>query len=449
MTLRATLTPFDFHILNLTKSNSIPSKTQKLENNKPIIHNRSFLLFISSAVNRKTMKFLFTALSVLAMMASTASAESTLEEKWEIGEVPEFVYDSLDISLTFDITDFIIPGQAQYSLYTAGCKEEGTLLGANDGLVDNGLDDTGNTVRNDESVTPISLSQSATVKVSVDPTTIVNSDLYTEDDTVGAVTAQIQFCIRFGLFTDGGNTEVEVNFLETVVTLDVDLSDGFQIASIAVAPKDKLVRTAAQAYQVEGYICTEEEILGDLSTVRNQGAQIRVCVRPDEDARADGIYMRAIDSFTWTHDSPAPISQVAIENRLEASNTLTSLYCTPGELVCHFVSILFASFYATPGAVSGNGIASMQFGGDNTYIDMADNEYQKDKTTNQKLTSFTKRRNLRNLQEGEDAATSEFDLSFEVDQGDLTFSDSTSDASSPVGTLAMSMIAAAGVLVML
>jgi hypothetical protein len=32
------------------------------------------------------------------------------------------------------------------------------------------------------------------------------------------------------------------------------------------------------------------------------------------------------------------------------------------------VSILFASFYATPGAVIGNGIASMQCGGDDTYI---------------------------------------------------------------------------------
>jgi hypothetical protein len=385
-------------------------------------------------------------LSALAF-APLISAESTLEEKWEIGEVPTFAYTSLDFSFTFAITDFIIPGQAQYKLYTAGCKEGGTALGTGDGLVDDALVDTTNTVRNDESVTPISLSKSATVEVSVDPTTIVNSDLYTEDNDVGAVTAQIQFCIRFGLFTDGGNTEVEVNFLETVVTLDVDLSDGFQIASVAVAPKDKLVRTAAQAYQVEGYICTEEEILGDLDAVRNQGAQIRVCVRPDEDARADGLYMRAIDSFTWSRATPL-ITQEAVANRLEATNTLTSLYCVAGELVCNFVSILFASFYATPGAVTGSGIASMQFGGDNTYIDMADNEYQKDKTTNEKITAFTKRRILRNLQEGEDAATSEFDLSFEVDQGDVAFADGNSGAST-VGTMALSMVAAAGAIAML
>jgi hypothetical protein len=53
------------------------------------------------------------------------------------------------------------------------------------------------------------------------------------------------------------------------------------------------------------------------------------------------------------------------------------------------------------------------------------------------------------LQEGEDAATSEFDLSFDVDEGDLTYSDTSSGASSTVGTLAMSMIVAAGALTIL
>jgi hypothetical protein len=391
------------------------------------------------------MKFINTFAALLALAAPLISAQSTLEEKWQIGDDPTFAYDSLDFSLTFAITDFILAGQAQYSLYTAGCKEDGVALNANEGLIDNGLIDTTNPSRNSGTV---SLNQGATVQISVDSTAIAtNSNLYSESDVVGDVSAQIQFCVRFGLFTDGGNTEVEVNFLETVITLDVDLSDGFEIASISVAPKDKLIRTAAQAYQVEGYICTEEEIEGDLTSIRNQGAEIRVCVRPDADARADGIYMRAIDSFTWKRDAPVEITQAAVENRAEASNTLTALYCAPGELVCHFVSILFASFYATPGAVAGSGIASMQFGGDDTYIGADGYQYD---SGNNKLTAFTKaRRNLRQLQEEETAASAEFDLSFDVDQGDLTFSDSTSGASSTVGTLAMSMVAAAGAIAML
>jgi hypothetical protein len=50
-------------------------------------------------------------------------------------------------------------------------------------------------------------------------------------------------------------------------------------------------------------------------------------------------------------------------------------------------------------------------------------------------------------QEDDVAATSEFDLSFDVDQGDLTFSDSNSGASA-VG-MAMSMVAAAGAIAMM
>ncbi|KAL3922187.1 MAG: hypothetical protein SGILL_002337, partial [Bacillariaceae sp.] len=137
---------------------------------------------------------------------------------------------------------------------------------------------------------------------------------------------------------------------------------------------------------------------------------------------------------------------------LPAANTLTDLYCEPGELVCNFVSILFASFYATPGEVTGAGIASMQFGGDNTYIDLAVDEYQYNADGNRLSgTEFFKRRNLRKLQDdGEDAAaTAEFDLSFDVDQGSgPVFSDTNSGASS-FGTMAMSLVAAAGAFAMM
>jgi hypothetical protein len=390
------------------------------------------------------MKFsFFYVCATLAAVAPCANGESTLEEKWEIGETPTFDYSSLDFTLTFAITDFILAGQAAYTMYTSGCKEEGTpLVNQTSGLIAMGLDDTDNTVRQED----VTLNQEATIKISVDPTTIsTNTELYSEDTTIGAVNAQIVFCVRFGLSTPGDN--VEVNFLETVITLDIDLSDGFEIGSIAVEPKDKLVRTAAQAYQVEGYVCTDEEIEGDLTAIRNQGAQIRVCVRPDAEARSDGIYMRRIDSFTWNRDSPVSITQTAVENGLASSNTLTDLFCEPGELVCNFVSILFASFYATPGAVAGSGVASMQFGGDNTYIDLEDGlggfQYNADGT---QVVEFFKRRNLRKLQEAEEdvAATAEFDLSFDVDQGAApAFDDSNSGAAS-VGTVALSLVAAAG-----
>jgi hypothetical protein len=384
-------------------------------------------------------------LAALAAVSPFARSESTLEEKWAIGKNPTFTYDSLDFTLTFAITDFILAGQAKYTMYTKKCKEGGTVLGKSSGLTGQALDDTNNLKR----VETVTMDQQATISISVDPATITsNAAVYSESDKPGAVTATVEFCVRFGLWTD--DSTAEVNFLETVITLDVDLSEGFKIASITVQPKDKLVRTAAQAYLVEGYVCTDEETKGDLSAIRNQGAQIRVCVRPDEEARNDGIYMRRIDSFEWKRDSPAPITQAAVVNGKPASNTLTDLFCTSGELVCNFVSILFASFYATPGAVTGSGVASLQFGGDNTYINMKDGfQYKADGTKLSGADFFKMRRNLRELQdEGEVAATSEFDLSFEVDQSDLAFAD-TNSGSYSVGTMTMTLVAAAGAIAML
>ena len=160
--------------------------------------------------------------------------------------------------------------------------------------------------------------------------------------------------------------------------------------------------------------------------------------------------MRRIDSFSWQRSTPAEITQEAVVDGLPSSNSLTDLYCEPGELVCNFVSILFASFYATPGEVTGAGIASMQFGGDNTYIDLGVDGGRQFNADDSPVTDFFKRRNLRKLQDdGEAAAAAEFDLSFDVDQGTLTFSDGSSAASSTVGAIALSMASIMGAIALM
>jgi hypothetical protein len=76
-------------------------------------------------------------------------------------------------------------------------------------------------------------------------------------------------------------------------------------------------------------------------------------------------------------------------------------------------------------------------------------QYKADGTKLSGADFFKMRRNLRELQdEGEVAATSEFDLSFEVDQSDLAFAD-TNSGSYSVGTMTMTLVAAAGAIAML
>merc|ERR1711971_334385 len=253
-----------------------------------------------------------------------------------------------------------------------------------------------------------------------------NTDVYTETDTGGAVGASIVFCVRFGLNTLG-DSPVEVNFLESVVTLNIDLSAGFSIDDINVTPKDQLINTAATTYTVEGYMCQQGSDTPVVdATALNQGSLITVCIKPDADGIADGIKMRAVDSFEWTRDA---IAQVAIESGVAAGNLLTSFdesACTGGDY-CQFSSILFAAFYATEGQVSGNGVASMQFG----------------------TRRLSEGSGLRALQEQEAAATSEFDLAVNLEADDVGPVAFQPAAGASIGTVFGIVIAFVGTIALL
>merc|ERR1711971_653352 len=313
--------------------------------------------------------------------------------KWSIAD-PAFAYDGMDFTFDYPVSNFIDQGLAYYEVYDSGCKEGGNLVTT--GITSSPIVDVTAGSVTDDAAFDIA-GKTAQVPISVDPNTITgNTDVYTETDTDGAVGAIIVFCVRFGLNTPG-DSPVEVNFLESVVTLNVDLSAGFSIDDINVTPKDQLINTATSTYTVEGYMCEpgSDTVVADASTALNQGSLISVCIKPDADGIADGIKMRSVDSFEWTRDA---ITQAAIESGVAAGNLLTSYdetACTGGDY-CQFQTILFAAFYATEGQVSGNGVASMQFG----------------------TRRLSKKSGLRALQEEDAAATSEFNLAVNLEAAD-------------------------------
>ena len=155
--------------------------------------------------------------------------------------------------------------------------------------------------------------------------------------------SQIKFCFRFSLTTTG----IEVNFVETVVTLDVTLDGvGFKIDDAAVQPKEKIESISRVSYDVKAYLCDgryrplEDEITGvveklheycdengDVQTYSTftetttttegevyeqelsnsqkaqkekitypQGSVVRVCIRPDDTALGQ-VSMRAINKL--------------------------------------------------------------------------------------------------------------------------------------------------------
>ena len=373
---------------------------------------------------------------LLASMAAVASAQrnlaASLAEKWNLTE-PTFAFDANTFSLAFPVTNFIVDGQAQYSLWTSpNCKSDNgkqldqsgvfsaKSLTPNDALLDGEQLDSGDFT-----------GRQAQINITINPQNIssqaaITDGIYSQQEVNNQQIATVKFCVRFGLWTTAEmnvQTPVEVNFLETLLTLFVDLTDGFKIGAIEVEPKDRLERTANQAYEVSGYECSADSNepldAGDRDRARNQGEIIHVCVTPEAEAKADGIFMRSIDDFAWTREGT--IRQAAIEDNRQSGNLLTSydhLACEGSE-VCKFSTILFAQFYAARGQVNGEGVASMQFGNAKT------------EATRRQL------RADRHLQE-EGAGAAEFELDFEVNQAEAR-------TGSGAGSLSMGIAAFAAV----
>jgi hypothetical protein len=293
--------------------------------------------------------------STTMAFANTSRGLASLTEKWNI-TTPTFDYTNLEFHLNSGVSDYLTDGMVEYSIWDQYCQEGGNLvaMGALNStispIVGEQLDGSG--------------TRSVSIGVTVQPEEIsLEPNVYEESDVNGERTAVIAVCIRLSLNTPG-NTSIEVNFLETVVVLTAQLTDGFQIDEILVAPKGRLVRTANQAYQLEAFQCDEafvELSATEKAVARNQGAIIRICVRPNADARPDGVKMREIQSLTFSRTDPT-ISQIAVEDRRPAVNGLTSLTCNAGDNICMVETILTAQFFGTPSVVTGVGIGSMQFG---------------------------------------------------------------------------------------
>jgi hypothetical protein len=291
-----------------------------------------------------------------------------LSKKWNIID-PSFTYDALGfLDLDYQVTDSIDNAHTLHTIWTSpGCQKTGvpvppSVLTSTRPIL------TGHAynpyISGDHGVRDQKLT------FGMVPANITASDIYVEDTNVDSFNATIDFCVRFSLVTAEA---VEVNYLETLVTLFVDLSDGFAIADVNVTPKIKIQNTANQEYLLEAYQCdaANAELTGtDLVAKRLSGSVIRVCVKPDAEAVTAGLKMRSLDEFTFTRDldpvgpDAGDLNQTAIIGyNLESDNGLTVLTCSNGVDVCVFETILFAVFYSNlPGVVLGSGTGSMQFG---------------------------------------------------------------------------------------
>jgi len=226
----------------------------------------------------------------------------------------------------------------------------------------------------------------------------------------------LNLCLRTSLGYSFGNPVnfQEVNFIETLIRVDYDLSAGFCVDAFSVAPKDRELLTVSESYSdaLLAYLCIasqhpeyqpslhmENVTLSDGSTDSrpypltdyndpnninspgtkkfNQGALINVCVKVKDEYIVEGVVLNGITSFSWlrtgesTYDQDVSgnrqgddtINQAAIVSGAPSTNFLTSyvnLNCVD-ETNCDFASVLYAQFYNTDGTVTGEGDANLKF----------------------------------------------------------------------------------------
>jgi len=186
--------------------------------------------------------------------------------------------------------------------------------------------------------------------------------------------AEMKLCLRYALWS-GPETDIkaiEINYRATILTIDIDLSKGFELDGFTVIPDeidgDKGNIADREGYSVEGYLCDPYTYEKIKAKGFSQGEFIAICSKLSGSAAADGVFLKGVDYFYWTREFmlggvPTTTIQYAVKDGVVA-NMLTEYDCPRGAVFCSFKTMLFADFFTTPGSVFGTGQVSMQFGGE-------------------------------------------------------------------------------------
>lgn len=278
--------------------------------------------------------------------------------------------DGLEVTLTYKISSLQTEENIQVEIYDQGCRDNNGdtpyLVDTDNVLIPElslkapALVSTTRQAVPSSSSSSSSTAQNLELSITIDPDGIVNdSQIYNVDESV------IRFCVRVMVFVDG---TIEVNYVETVVTIDVDLTDGFAVEETRTAPKERLDKRAMFRGEVEGYFCDPsnqrlEERPG-YSIAYTQGTRVRVCIVPTEETRRSGLGLSNIWSFEYQRefDQVDDLIQPVVERGLPATNALSEVSCTSD--LCVIETLLFASYFQSLGPLRGEGIAILKIDGD-------------------------------------------------------------------------------------
>jgi hypothetical protein len=133
-------------------------------------------------------------------------------------------------------------------------------------------------------------------------------------------------------------------------------------AALIGATLGRELQSSAPRVIAEAYECDDQNQEIQAGEPREIGYEIRVCVTPNTPTRQRDVFVRSIETFTFSQQG-GDASQRVIESRVEV-DTNTLLLCLPGSLVCSFKTRLSDELFHdnVNGTISGSGEVAMQFG---------------------------------------------------------------------------------------
>ena len=129
----------------------------------------------------------------------------------------------------------------------------------------------------------------------INRTTITESPYYT--DGVDGLTATIQFCLRgdymYDQDADAGTVDESIDFHEVQVTVNVDLTAGFNLTAISLIRNGADEASANLVCEVRAYFCTAKDRQEISSPFYSQGELMTFCVETAP-ASASNLFVRDI-----------------------------------------------------------------------------------------------------------------------------------------------------------
>ena len=201
------------------------------------------------------------------------------------------------------------------------------------------------------------------VDVNVIQETISKSVHYAPIDDISAA---IDFCVRVDYnYIDNEGLVTSVNFHETKVTIDVDLTADFRLTEIALVREgaDEETAKANLDYLVEAYICLEDNSEVSDPSPLTQGSALQVCVRlSDSNGKIANVYVEDILTFVVSQpEGPGTDSEVITDHD---TDPLTAKFCGLGDGICNVKTQLSSKYFVetNPNDLRVDGVAVLAFG---------------------------------------------------------------------------------------